>query len=162
LLTPPSDVTRPIKASKAKTKTQDQANFSLENLYEKILEDLECSYSTSNQDDLKTIEEALSGSDAEKWKEAMKTEMGTIAKMETWKSEELPADRETIGNKWVFLQKQDKNGNIVQFKARLVAQGFSQKPGTDYSNDGTFAPVMWFETLQTLLALRAVNNWKIQ
>jgi hypothetical protein len=40
-LTPPSDVTRPTKASKAKNKTQDQANFALENLYEKILEDLE-------------------------------------------------------------------------------------------------------------------------
>jgi hypothetical protein len=65
--------------------------------------DLECSYSSSNQDNLKTIEEALSRSDAEKWKEVMETEMKTIAKMGTWKLEELPADRETIGNKWVFL-----------------------------------------------------------
>ena len=79
-----------------------------------------------------------------------------------WKLEELPADRETIGNKWVFLRKRDENGNIVRFKARLVAQGFSQKPGTDYSNNGTFAPVMRFETLRTLLALGAVNNWKIR
>ena len=55
----------------------------------------------------------------------------------------------------------DEKGNIICYKARLVAQGFSQKPGMDYSNDGTFAPVMQFETLHTLLALRAVNNWKI-
>ena len=47
-------------------------------------------------------------------------------------------------------------------QARLVAQDFSQKPGTDYSSDGTFALVMRFETLRTLLALGAVNNWKIQ
>jgi hypothetical protein len=68
----------------------------------------------------------------------------------------------TIGNKWVFVKKRDEKGDIVRFKARLVAQGFSQKPGTDYSNDGTFAPVMRFETLHTLLALAAINNWKIR
>ena len=27
-------------------------------------------------------------------------------------------------------------------RPQLVAQGFTQKPGTDYSNDGTFVPVM--------------------
>jgi hypothetical protein len=153
-----NDVTRPIEASKAKNKTQDQANFTLKNLYEKILEDLECSYSTSNQDDPKTIEEALSRSDAEKWKEAMETEMGTIAKMGTWKLEELPADRETIGNKWGSETKMEI---LFNSKPDLLPRGFSQKPGTDYSNDGIFAPVMRFETLQTLLTLGAVNNWKI-
>ena len=39
-----------------------------------------------------------------------------------------------------------------------MAQGFSQKPGTDYDNDGTFAPVMQFETLRTLLAHAAINK----
>jgi hypothetical protein len=101
----PPDITRPTEASKAKNKIQEQANFALENLYEKILQDLEYSFSTSNQDDPKTVDEALSGPDAEKWKEAMETEIGTIKKMGTWKLEELPADRETIGNKWVFLRK---------------------------------------------------------
>ena len=81
--------------------------------------------------------------------------------MGTWKLEKLPEDREIIGNKWVFLQKQDETENIVQFKASLVAQGFSWKPDTDYSNDGTFAPVMQFKTLRTLSALGAINNWKI-
>ena len=119
-------------------------------------------FSALDQGDLKTVDEALGGSDAKKWKEAMETEMGTIDKMGTWKLEKLLEDRETIGNKWVFLQKQDEKGNIIHYKARLVAQGFSQKPGMDYSNDGTFAPVMWFETLCTLLALGVVKNWKIQ
>ena len=92
----------------------------------------------------------------------MDTEMGTINKMGTWKLEELPAERKTIGNRWVFLRKRDEHGKIIRYKARLVAQGFSQKPGTDFSNDGTFAPVMRFETMRTLLALSAINNWKIR
>ena len=157
------NVTRPTESSKAKNKIPEQANFALEKIYEKVMDNLqEYSFSASDQNDPKTVEEALGGPDAEKWKEAMETEMGTINKMGTWILEKLPEDRETIGNKWVFLRKRDEKGNIVRYKARLVAQGFSQKPGTDYSNDGTFAPVMRFETLRTLLALGAVNNWVIR
>jgi reverse transcriptase-like protein len=102
-----------------------------------------------DQDNPKTADEALSGPDAERWKEAMETEMGTIEKMGTWELEDLPKERQTIGNKWVFVKKRDEKGNVVRFKARLVTQGFSQKPGTDYSNDGTFAPVMRFEFCNT-------------
>jgi hypothetical protein len=37
-----------------------------------------------------------------------------------------PSDHNVIGTKWVFRNKQDKNGIIVRNKARLVAQGYSQ------------------------------------
>jgi len=38
-------------------------------------------------------------------------------------------------------------------------QGFLQKPGTDFSHNGTFAPVMHFKTLCTMLTLATVNKW---
>ena len=159
----PANIAIPTEASEAKSKSQEQANIATEILLEKMLEDqFEYSFSVSNEEDPRTVDEALNGPDTEKWREAMETEMETIKKMGTWKLEELPKERETIGNKWVFLRKRDEKGNIIRYKARLVAQGFSQKPGTDYSNDGTFAPVMRFETLRTLLALAAVNNWNIR
>ena len=60
------------------------------------------------------------------------------------------------------MRKRDKIGNIIQWKPRLVAQGFSQKPGTDYNNDGTFAPVMHFKTLHTVLAYAAINKLKLR
>ena len=82
--------------------------------------------------------------------------------MGTWKLADLPEGRKTIGSKWVFLKKRDENNKVIKYKARLVAQGFSQKPGTDFSNDGTFAPVMRFETLHTLLAFLAVHDLKLQ
>ena len=106
---------------------------------------------------LKNYNEAIAGDEGEKWKAAMDEEIGTLGKMGTWKLE----DRKPVGCKWVFLRKRDEHGQITKYKARLVAQGFSQKPGTDYSNDGTFAPVMRFETLRTLLAYSAVNNLKL-
>src|SRR6266704_2022107 len=74
---------------------------------------------------------------------------------------DLPQGRSPIGSKWVYLKKRDGKGVVVKFKARLVAQGFSQKPGIDYSNNGTFAPVIRFETLRTGLALAAVNGWDL-
>ena len=88
----------------------------------------------------------------------MEEEMETLKEMGTWTLVDLPVDRQAIGCKWVFVRKRDDNGDIAQWKARLVAQGFSQKPGTDYENDGTFAPVMRFETLRTLFANAAVNK----
>ena len=68
--------------------------------------------------------------------------MENLKQMETWTLQDLPDDQKAIGCKWVFIRKRDETGSIIQWKARLVAQGFSQKPGTDYDNNGTFAPMM--------------------
>ena len=44
-----------------------------------------------------------------------------------------------VGSKWVFHAKKDATGNVICYKAHLVAQGFSQVPGVDYFD--MFAPV---------------------
>ena len=89
----------------------------------------------------------MASEEGEKWRKAMEEKMKTLKEMGTWTLVDFLVDRQAIGCKWVFVRKRDDNGDIAQWKARLVAQGFSQKPGTDYENDGTFAPVMRFETL---------------
>ena len=47
----------------------------------------------------------------------------------------------------------------MQYKARLVAQGFSQVPGVDYFD--TFAPVDRLASIHTVLAIAASENYKI-
>ena len=48
---------------------------------------------------------------------------------------------------------------MERHKARLVAQGFSQKLGSDY--DGTFCPVVRFESVRTVIALAVQNGLKL-
>ena len=82
------------------------------------------------------VKEAIESEEGDKWKKAMDDKIETLNKMGTWTMEELPEDRKAIGSKWVFVRKRDEGGEVIQWKARLVAQGFSQKPGTDYNNMG--------------------------
>ena len=58
-----------------------------------------------------------------------------------------------MGSKWVFKTKNDADDKIERHKASLVAQGFSQKFGTDYNK--TFCPVVRLESVRTLIALSA-------
>ena len=65
-----------------------------------------------------------------------------------------------VGFKWVFVRKRDANNEVVRYKARLVAQGFTQRPGMDY--DETYSPVMSGTTFRYLISLAAGLNLKMQ
>jgi len=65
-----------------------------------------------------------------------------------------------MGYKWVFVQKRNENNVVVRYKARLVAQGFSQRPGIDY--DETYSTVMSGITFRYLISMAAGMNLKIQ
>ena len=158
----PPDDSPHTKAPKATTTTKERANLAMDTLWKMILEGEEFAFRANEEDLLRSYDEAIVGDEGEKWKAAMDEEINTLGKMGTWKLEDLPADRKPVGCKWVFLRKQDEHGQITKYKARLVAQGFSQKPGIDYNNDGTFALVMRFEMLCTLLAYSAINDLKLR
>ena len=73
------------------------------------------------------------------WEKAINEELATLKKARTWRLETPPSEANMIGSKWVFKAKKDAVGNIAHYKARLVAQGFSQIGGVNYNN--TYAPV---------------------
>nr|GEW19496.1 putative ribonuclease H-like domain-containing protein [Tanacetum cinerariifolium] len=52
--------------------------------------------------------------------------------------------------KWVFRNKKDERDIVVRNKARLVAQGHTQKKGIDYEE--VFAPVLRIEAIRLFLA----------
>jgi hypothetical protein len=53
-----------------------------------------------------------------------------------------------------FVLKRNERNEIVRYKARLVAQGFTQRPGVDYEE--TYSPVMGGITFRYLISM-AVN-----
>ena len=76
-----------------------------------------------------------------------------------WELVELPPGKNLVTCKWVFKAKHNANGNVVRFKVRLVARGFSQAYGIDYFE--TYAPVAKLTTYRTIFALAAVEQREI-
>jgi len=105
----------------------------------------------------KTYEEAVSGKESEKWILSMQEEIASLIAMHTWDLVEPIEGRKVISTKWVYKIKYDPNGQ-KRYKSRLVAKGFTQKPGIDYNE--TFSPVVRFDTIRLMLALCAINNWE--
>ena len=80
-------------------------------------------------------------SDWNKWKEAIEKEIASLYKREVFSEVMLtPKSTFSVGYKWVFVRKRNENNEVVRYKARLVAQGFTQKPGIDYNK--IYFPVM--------------------
>ena len=80
----------------------------------------------------------------------MQEELNNFTRNEVWVLEAPPKDKNIIGTKWVFRNKQDEHGVVICNKVRLVAKGFSQVEGLDFGE--TFAPVTRLEAIRILLA----------
>ena len=91
---------------------------------------------SSDYDEPSTFEEAWNNEDPkdqEGWKDAIKKEFQDMETRSVWtkvKKSEIPKERRLIGSKWVFKKK--RNG---VYRARLVALGYSQIPGADYTEN---------------------------
>ncbi|GJR47278.1 zinc finger, CCHC-type containing protein [Tanacetum coccineum] len=80
------------------------------------------------EDEPKNYKEA---SNDQKWIEAMKVELDSINRNNTWVLTTLPTGHKAIGLKWVFKTKKDANGNIIKHKARL-----NKDYGITYKHNG--------------------------
>ena len=74
----------------------------------------------------RTVEECRHRNDWPKWKEAMQIELNSLTKQEVFGPVvQTPEDVKPVWYKWVFAWKRNENNDIIKYKARLVAQGFS-------------------------------------
>jgi len=105
-----------------------------------------------------TYEQAISRPQAEFWKQAMDEEMSSLAEHGTWTLERTPSGVVPVGTRWIFAVK-NQQGGVPRYKARLVAQGYTQRAGIDYEE--AFAPVHKHTTLRLLLAMVAEKDMEL-
>ena len=102
-------------------------------------------------DDPKTMKEAKGLEDWAEWEKAIRVELDQLEDFRTWKLVNCPQDAVPLPNKWVFVKKYNKYGELIKYKARLVVKGCAQRPGFDYTE--TFSPVVWLETIRAILSI---------
>ena len=102
-------------------------------------------------------------SESERWKEAMDDEIVSMTKFGVYKAipRSAAGNRQILGCSWVYKRKVNKFGEVVRYRARLVAQGFRQKAYDSYDPDQTFSPVVHKDSLRLFLSVCAAENLKI-
>jgi len=110
-----------------------------------------------DQEDPTSVAEAKASQD--KWEKAMDAEMASLQANNVWELVNSPTNQKVIGSKWIFKRKLNADGVVEWYKARLVVQGCSQKYGLDYEE--TFIPIVRFESVRMLLAIRARHKLEL-
>lgn len=87
------------------------------------------------------------------WIEAMKLEIAALERNKIWSIIDLPSSKVPVGCILVYKAKYRSSGVVERYKARIVAKGYSQKIGVDYSD--TFSPVAKMVTVRSLITLVA-------
>ena len=94
------------------------------------------------------------------WLAAMDDEMKALQINHTWDLVPRPSNANIVGSKWVFRTKFLSDGSIELFKACLVAKGYTQLPGLDYTD--TFIPVVKASTFRVVLSLAVYHKWPLR
>ena len=111
------------------------------------------------KDEPNSYKDAMNSPNAAEWRPTCEAEYDVLMGYHTWKLIEKPTSGNIIGCRWTFRVKRDNLGAINKFKARLVAQGFSQVEGLDYNE--TFSPTIKFTTIRLMIALACRYNLEL-
>ena len=94
------------------------------------------------------------------WHTAMKSEIAALHANGTWSLVPFDPSMNVVGCRWVYKIKRRADGAIDRYKARLVARGFTQQEGIDYSK--TFSPVVKPTTIRLVLTIVVSKGWQIR
>lgn len=81
----------------------------------------------------------------------MEVEFEALQKNGTWELVTLINGMKIISNKWVYKVKQNPDGSIARYKARLVVKGYLQTNIVDYNE--TFSSVAKGAIVKVVLSL---------
>ena len=111
---------------------------------------------TAKDPDSPTFYEAMKSPERDQWLAACLDEIRAHTENGTWQWAELPDGVSPVGSRFVLKIKRTEDGSVERFKARLVAQGFSQRPGWDFFEN--FAPTIRLSVVRAIFALVAAED----
>ena len=107
----------------------------------------------------KTFRQAMKSKQKSEWLKAITYEFNKLHQHGVLSVVDTPKDVNIVTSKWVFKIKRNSDGTIKQFRARLVARGFTQIHGVDFWQ--TFSPVARMESFRILIAIAAAHKYVI-
>ena len=116
----------------------------------------------SNEDDPILYRDTFSRPNAPFWQAAYEDEMKSLREHKVWDlipHDQVLTGRKVIPSKPVFHYKWDSDRKIIHYKVHVIAKGFAQKPGIDYTD--TYAPVGHLESTRTILHISTSLDWEI-
>ena len=106
---------------------------------------------------------AMRSPEREYWIAGARDELRSLAELKVFAlipRSKIPRGRRPLQGKLVCKRKRDNAGNVVRYKVRYVAKGYTQRYGVDY--DKTMAPTARLESFRILMHLAASLDWDIQ
>ena len=94
------------------------------------------------------------------WVKAMDEEFSALQRQKTWSLVPAVPGINLVGCKWVYKLKLHSDGTIARYKAMLVAKGFHQQAGINYTE--TFSPVVKPTIVRLVLSIAMSFNWSIK
>ena len=110
----------------------------------------------------KSYRQAMRSPQRDYWREAIAKELAGLLALETWEmvpASSMPSGANLMNCHYVFTVKRKADGSIEKFKARLVADGNTQKHGVDF--DRVFATVVKTSTIRLVLLLAAARDYNL-
>nr|GEV40257.1 hypothetical protein [Tanacetum cinerariifolium] len=102
---------------------------------------------------------AMLDSESNKWIDAMNVEIQSKMDKMVWVLVDLPPGCKTVRSKCIFKKKTNMDGIVHTYKARLVAQGYTQLYGVNYEE--TFSPVADIRAIRILISITALYDYEI-
>jgi len=108
-----------------------------------------------------TYQSAMESTEACEWQEAIDSECASLEmnKVLTF-VHEIPETKKAITTKLILQRKLNPVGQTVRYKAPLVAQGFRQVQGLDFTD--TFAPVASLSIVRVVLSIAAAKSFAVR
>ncbi|KAI4338374.1 hypothetical protein MLD38_023440 [Melastoma candidum] len=94
------------------------------------------------------------------WKQAMEEKINSLLRNGTWQLVPSTLTQKLVDCRWIFRIKVHPDGTLDHCKARLVAQGFTQRPGIHFRE--TYSHVIKPATIRLVLTIAITCRWSMR